>query len=47
MSRNFAAGISAEAYAETLDILNGEFAALKRTLAAIAPSDWASRRACA
>jgi uncharacterized protein (TIGR03083 family) len=40
MSRNFAAGTSAAAYAETLDVLDEEFAALKRTLAAIAPSEW-------
>ena len=40
MSRNFAAGISAQAYAETLDILDEEFAALKRTVAAIAPDEW-------
>lgn len=41
MSRNFAAGISAQAYAETLDILDEEFAALKRTVVAITPDEWA------
>jgi uncharacterized protein (TIGR03083 family) len=40
MSRDFTAGISAEAYAQTLDILDEEFAALKRTLAAITPDEW-------
>jgi len=40
MSRNFAAGISAGAYAETLEILDEEFAVLKRTLATITPGDW-------
>jgi uncharacterized protein (TIGR03083 family) len=40
MSRDFAAGISAKAYAETLDILDAEFAELKRTLAAITPDEW-------
>jgi uncharacterized protein (TIGR03083 family) len=40
MSRNFAAGISSGVYAETLATLAEEFAALKRTLAAIAPGDW-------
>jgi len=40
MTRNFAAGISPEAYAETLDILDEEFDALSRTVAAIAPGEW-------
>ena len=40
MSRDFAAGISAKAYTETLDLLDEEFAALKRTVAAIEPDDW-------
>jgi len=35
MSRNFAAGVSQQTYAETLDILDAEFAALERTVAAI------------
>ena len=33
MSRNFAAGVSQQTYAETLDILDEEFAALERTVA--------------
>jgi uncharacterized protein (TIGR03083 family) len=41
MSRNFAAGVSKQTYAETLDILDEEFAALKRTVAAITPDEWA------
>jgi uncharacterized protein (TIGR03083 family) len=41
MSRDFTAGISADAYAETLDILDEEFAALKRTLASITSDEWA------
>ena len=41
MSRNFAAGVSTQVYAETLDILDEEFAALGRTVAAITPADWA------
>ncbi len=40
MSRNFAAGISAGAYAETLDILDEEFAALTGTVSAITPREW-------
>ena len=40
MTRNLAAGISAAAYTETLDILDEEFAALKRTVAAITADDW-------
>jgi uncharacterized protein (TIGR03083 family) len=41
MSRDFAAGISAQAYAEALDILDEEFGALKRTITAIGPDEWA------
>jgi uncharacterized protein (TIGR03083 family) len=41
MSRSFTAGISAQAYAETLDILEEEFAALKQTVAAITAAEWA------
>ena len=41
MSRNFAAGVSKQTYAGTLDILDEEFAALKRTVAAIRPDQWA------
>jgi len=41
MSRNFAAGVSKQTYAETLDILDEEFAALERTVAAITPEEWA------
>lgn len=40
MSRDFAAGISPQAYAETLDILDEEFVALKRTIAAIRQDEW-------
>jgi uncharacterized protein (TIGR03083 family) len=40
MTRNFTAGVSAAAYTETLDILDEEFAALKRTVAAITADDW-------
>ena len=41
MSRNFAAGVGKQTYAETVDILDEEFAALKQTVAAI------TRRSCA
>ena len=41
MSRNFAAGVGKQTYTETLDILDEEFAALKRTVAAITPEEWA------
>jgi uncharacterized protein (TIGR03083 family) len=40
MTRNFEAGISAQGHAETLEILYEEFAALKQTVAAIAPDEW-------
>jgi uncharacterized protein (TIGR03083 family) len=40
MTRDFTTGISPEAYAGTLDILDEEFAALRRTVAAIVPQDW-------
>jgi uncharacterized protein (TIGR03083 family) len=40
MRRDFAAGISPKAYTETLSILDEEFAALKRTVAAMTPDDW-------
>jgi hypothetical protein len=41
MSRSFTAGISEKAYAETLDILEAEFNALKQTVAGIKAEDWA------
>jgi len=41
MSRSFTTGIDAQAYAETLDILDEEFAALERTVSAIGPEQWA------
>lgn len=40
MNRSFTSGISAAVYAETLDILAEEFAALKATLATIKEEDW-------
>src|SRR5262245_64683481 len=42
MNRDFTTGINAQAYAETLDILDEEFASLKRTVSTIAPRQWAS-----
>jgi uncharacterized protein (TIGR03083 family) len=40
MARNFTAGISTPTYAETLDILVEEFAALQQTVAAITEEEW-------
>jgi hypothetical protein len=40
MSRDFTTGINAQACAETLDILDEEFASLKRTVSTITPRQW-------